>query len=183
MTKKKPKIDVVGPIWFTSRKILESIKYSSNSIAVFDVTPFRPTAYVKLGIPHEYYIFEISEQFLSDVQLVLNNNNFQMLYKMKRENKIAHKKYMQKLNSLGQNLNFTRVNPDESAMQVISKSLACISMPFTSTALIAKQEGKPAIYYDPSGMIQKDDKEAHGIPVLSGIKELDEWVRIINNDK
>jgi hypothetical protein len=32
-------------------------------------------------------------------------------------------------------------------------------------------------------MIQKDGREAHGIPVLSGIKELKEWVKNINNDK
>jgi polysaccharide biosynthesis PFTS motif protein len=53
-------------------------------------------------------------------------------------------------------------------------------MPFTSTALIAKYEGKPSIYYDPSGIIQKNDRAAHGIPVLVNIDELQQWVEGIN---
>jgi hypothetical protein len=45
-------------------------------------------------------------------------------------------------------------------------------MPFTSTALVARNLGKPSYYYDPSGIIQKDDRAAHGIPVISGFAEL-----------
>jgi len=55
-------------------------------------------------------------------------------------------------------------------------------MPFTSTALMAKLEGKPSVYYDPSGLIQKDDRAAHGVPVLSNIDELQEWVKSIGNE-
>jgi len=52
---------------------------------------------------------------------------------------------------------------------------------FTSTAVIAKQEGKPSVYYDPSGVIQKNNRAAHDIPVLSGINELEDWVNSIDN--
>ena len=72
---------------------------------------------------------------------------------------------------------YTNVDP----LQVIQKTKACISIPFTSTAIIAKQEGKPSAYYDPSGMIQKDHTGAHDIPILSGINELEDWVDSINN--
>jgi len=47
-------------------------------------------------------------------------------------------------------------------------------MPFTSTALVARNPGKPSYYYDPSGIIQKDDRATHGIPVISGVDELQE---------
>ena len=60
--------------------------------------------------------------------------------------------------------------------QVIEQAIAVISMPFTSTALIAKEMGKPSIYYDPMGRLQRDDRAAHGIPILSGIEELEEWI-------
>ena len=53
-------------------------------------------------------------------------------------------------------------------------------MPFTSTALIAKHEGRPSVYYDPSGIVQAGDRAAHGIPILVGIDELQEWVKGIN---
>ena len=49
-------------------------------------------------------------------------------------------------------------------------------MPFTATALIAKKMGKPTVYYDPSGLIQKDDRGAHGIEIISGKKELEAWL-------
>ena len=52
-------------------------------------------------------------------------------------------------------------------------------MPFTSTAIIAKSLGKKSIYYDPTGMIQKDDRAAHGIPVVTGIEDLENWVKSI----
>ena len=47
-------------------------------------------------------------------------------------------------------------------------------MPFTSTALVARNLGKPSYYYDPSGIIQNDDRAAHGIPVISGVDGLQE---------
>ena len=49
-------------------------------------------------------------------------------------------------------------------------------MPFTSTALIAKEMGKPSCYYDPHGMIQKDDRAASGIEVITGKSELEIWL-------
>ena len=75
--------------------------------------------------------------------------------------------------------NLIEINPDASGYSVIEKWKAVISMPFTSTALIAKSLGKPSIYYDPSGIIQKDDRAAHGIPVITGKEELQSWVKTL----
>ena len=74
------------------------------------------------------------------------------------------------------------IDNDLDAIQIIIKTKACISMPFTSTALIAKAEGKHSVYYDPSGIMQKDDIAAHDIPVLSNSDELKEWVKNINGE-
>ena len=52
-------------------------------------------------------------------------------------------------------------------------------MPFTSTALIAKEMGKPTAYYDPLGLLQKDDRAAHGIDILSGMDELEGWLSVV----
>jgi hypothetical protein len=48
-------------------------------------------------------------------------------------------------------------------------------MPFTSTALIARHLGKPSCYYDPTGLVQKNDRAAHGIPIVTGMEELKSW--------
>jgi polysaccharide biosynthesis PFTS motif protein len=49
-------------------------------------------------------------------------------------------------------------------------------MPFTSTALLGREMGKPSIYYDPHGLVQKDDRAAHGIPIVTGPDELHAWI-------
>ena len=50
-------------------------------------------------------------------------------------------------------------------------------MPFTSTALISKNMNVPAIYYDPSGRVECDDKAAHGIEIISGKEALEKWMK------
>ena len=103
-----------------------------------------------------------------------------MAHKIKRKNKKVHKEYMQNLKKLKKQPNYIEIDPDLSATQVIKQAKACISMPFTSTALIAKHEGKPSVFYDPSGITQADDRAAHGIPILVSIDELQQWVEGIN---
>ena len=128
------------------------------------------------------YIYNNANPFLSDIQFILGKNNITMLHKMKRINKFAHKKYTRRVRQLNKKYNYIEAHPSVDALQIIQQTKACISMPFTSTALMAKLEGKPSVYYDPSGLIQKDDRAAHGVPVLSNIDELQEWVKSIGNE-
>lgn len=178
--KHKSIIEEVGAIWFSSDGVSDNIP--KESIAVFDVTPFRSSIYPAYGLDFEYYVPSITNQFLIDAQSVLNCNNMNMAHKMKRINKFAHKKYVRRVERLNQKSDYIAIDPKMDAMKIIQKTKACISMPFTSTAIIAKLNGKPSVYYDPSGLIQKDDRAAHGIPVLSNIDELEEWVKSIGNE-
>jgi polysaccharide biosynthesis PFTS motif protein len=147
---------------------------------VFDITPKRLTMFILLGMNSEYYTPNIANQFLSDIQLVLSQNDVNILHKIKRKEQSTDKRYRSKVNQLIRESNYIEVDPSVDATQVIQKTKACISMPFTSTAIIAKQEGKPSVYYDPSGIIQKNDRAAHGILVLSGIDELQKWVESLS---
>jgi len=174
----KSTIEEVGPIWFSSSG--RAIDVSLNSIAVFDVTPFNEDVFVTLGPVNEYHIPKIANQFLGDIYSVLEKNDLIMAHKIKRKNKKAHKEYMHNLKKLKKQPNYIEIDPDIDATQIIKKTKACISMPFTSTALIAKHEGRPSVYYDPSGTIQADDRAAHGIPILVSIDELQQWVEGIN---
>jgi polysaccharide biosynthesis PFTS motif protein len=100
-----------------------------------------------------------------------------MLWKRKRNiGRIAHPLYRRLADQLAENSHVVLVEPDISANRVIEASFAVISMPFTSTALIAREMGKPSIYYDPCGLLQRDDRAAHGIPVVSGADELEAWI-------
>ena len=168
----------VGPIWFSSSG--EKIEARSNSIAVFDVTPMKYARYILMGLTNEYYVYNTSSKFLSDIYHVLSNQNISMLHKMKRKSKFSDDMYLRKISQLSEKVDYTSIDPDLDALNIIQQTKACISMPFTSTAMIAKHEGKPSVFYDPSGIIQADDRAAHGIPILFTIDELKKWVEGIN---
>jgi len=138
-------------------------------------------AHVLMGESLDYHNFDIANQFLNDIQLVLDKNNMNISHKIKRVIKVTHRAYLRNIMQLKQKSNYVEIHPSVDALQIIQKTKACISIPFTSTAVIAKQEGKPSVYYDPSGVIQKNNRAAHDIPVLSGINELEDWVNSIDN--
>lgn len=180
-TKNINKVLVVGPIWFMEN-INEDILFNPNNIAVFDVQPQRDFLYQKLAIESEYYIPSVANQFLLDISKVLSEIEVKFIFKRKRNigNKvhIEYKSFVDKLSMEGLLL---EINPDISAYKIIKNCKAIISMPFTSTAIIGKELGKKSIYYDPSGIIQKDDRAAHGIPVVTGIEELKNWFETLNS--
>lgn len=170
------KIDVVGPIWFGSALIQCSIK-NEKLIAVFDVQPMRDSIYQILGIPYEYYVASIANTFVSDIYVVALNRGLTIALKRKRNigNRV-HPIYMKKINKLILQPNFCEIDVDLSPWELIEKSKLVISMPFTSTALIARDLGKPSVYYDPTGHLKDNDPAAHGIEVISSKDSLNEWI-------
>ena len=127
----------------------------------------------------EYRTYDMANQFLTDIQSVLDGMNISMIHKQKRKSSFIHKKYISRINSLNQNVKYFEMNPDIDAHSIIKKTKASISVPFTTTAVIANQEGKPSVYYDPTNIIQKDDRAAHGIQILNGIDELRVWMQSV----
>ena len=127
----------------------------------------------------EYYTPAIGIKFLDDINEVVVQHNWIMAWKGKRKlpqtqtSQIA-KSYDSACERLEVSPNMLVIDPDIAATRLIEKCALVISMPFTSTALIAKNLGVPSYYYDPSGIIQKDDRAAHGIPIISGFDRLQE---------
>lgn len=169
-------ISIVGPIWFQSSAAAMP-KLDKAGVAIFDVTPFRHSRYCILGLDYEFYIPETSKSFLKHVADATFQLGAVMLWKRKRKlGAMAHPQYRHFAESLSEQEHVVLVDPEISALRVIESSCAVISMPFTSTALIAKAMGKPSVYYDPTGRLQRDDRAAHGIPILSGAEELNAWL-------
>jgi polysaccharide biosynthesis PFTS motif protein len=174
-------ISVVGPIWFPC-SAEELPAFSGRGVAVFDVTPHRSTRYRTLGIDFEYYVPETCIPFLSDIQRAAEEEGYTMLWKRKRNiGPVAHPRYRYWADRVSECADVVIVNPDIAAHRVIEASSAVVSMPFTSTALIARDLGKPACYYDPCGLVQKDDRAAHGIEILTGPEELTAWFKNLSS--
>ncbi len=170
------KADIVGPISFVFSEI-EELKIPDNSIAVFDVQPVRSTYYNSLGSDQDYYVPEVANAFLADVFETVKFLNFPIAFKRKRSiGKLAHYKYVNEINRISKEYDFLNIDPSIPAELIIAKAKAVISMPFTSTALVGKHLGKPSIFYDPSGLVVKDDPAAHGIRVINNKAELKDWL-------
>jgi polysaccharide biosynthesis PFTS motif protein len=170
-------IDIVGPIPFHS-SVPAPQELPLNSIAVFDVQPMRNAVYQPLGIDIEYYVPRTASKFLTDIQRAAMDAGKVMLLKRKRDvGTRIHPGYVQTINWLSSTSNYLGLDPDISASALVERCQAVISTPFTSTAILGRELGKPSIYYDPHGVCEKDDRAAHGIPILSGQAELREWLR------
>ncbi len=172
----KPRISVVGSIGFNAGNgiLPQNLK---ESVAVFDVQPMRESIYYTLGIDFDYYTASTSNNFVEDVFTASQKNGLCLFYKQKREvGKKAHPAYRNLMRRLQKSDDFVTIDPNIAAQEVIAHSVAVISMPYTSTALLGREMGKPSAYYDPNGVLDKNDPGAHEIPVLSGRKELETWL-------
>lgn len=179
--KHAPRIDVVGPIWFTSGT--DTSMQFSRSVAVFDVQPVREVLYRRLGLPSEYYVPDSVITFLSDISRTTSALSLKMVWKRKREiGKDAHPRYRSFSRELSGKSHIFVVDPGTSAFEVVKGSTAVISMPFTSTALIAKSLGKPSVYYDPTGTFMTGEIAASGISVINDANSLAKWLRTVLNE-
>ena len=171
-----PRIDVVGAIGFSDSKKFLSV-LPSRTVAVFDIQPQRDILYKLQAPDFDYYIPSVAIQFLADIHQVLKEADCHLAFKKKRDiGRLAHplyRDYVRKFKNLD---NCIYVQPEVPADKVSEGCFAVISMPFTSTAHGAHAMGKPSVFYDPSGLIQKNDRAAHGIEVLCGRDELREWL-------
>lgn len=174
-------VEIVGPIWFSSSPDAIT-KLNPASIAVFDVQPFRTSRSLVLAADFNYYTAETCSAFVRDVARACAETGFDMVWKRKRSiGKLAHPQYRKVAASLDAQSHVRLVPTEHSAIRVIERCCAAISLPFTSTALLAKHLGRPSCYYDPSGQLQKDDRAAHDIPILSDYDELIGWIRSVQN--
>jgi len=174
----KANVIIAGPIWFHTGAV-EMAEFTGRGVAVFDVTPHRFSSYRTLAPEWDYYVPQTCIPFLRDIQQISAKNGFVMLWKRKRKiGSFAHPWYRRFAVKITKAGNVVEVNPDISAVRLIERSSVVISIPFTSTALIARALGKPTCYYDPNSFVRRDDPAAHGIKIIRGPQELDEWLKI-----
>jgi polysaccharide biosynthesis PFTS motif protein len=169
-------VNVVGPIWFQADAALMPAA-DARAMAVFDVTSVRASYYATLALDTEFYVPEVSKAFLDDIAKVAREYGYVLYWKRKRKMTAnTHPAYRAFAESFAQRPAVRCVEPDVSAYRVIEASELVISIPFTSTALIARELGKPSCYYDPTGRMQPDDTAAHGVPLIQGRRALASWV-------
>ena len=78
----KPNINITGPIFFQAQKKFKN--KSNESIALFDIQPFRDSRYKILGEDIEYYTPDTSLKFLNDILNVIGDSKLKIFHKKKR---------------------------------------------------------------------------------------------------
>ncbi len=94
----------------------------------------------------------------------------------------VHPSYVNTINSLSNSDNYLEIDPDTAATALIAHCIGVISALFTSIARIGRDLGKPSVYYDTHGVCEKEDRAAHGIPVVSGRMELFAWLDALESE-
>ena len=164
---------------------IEYKSFSSNRkkiISVFDVTPIRPIYCNRLGWANPvYYSEKLNLRFLSTIINVFNDHDWEIFWKRKRivSNEFVTKGFNIKQSKIVAG-SLVTVDPNVGARSLIKNSDAVISMPFTSTALIAKELDVPSIFYDASGEIL--EYKSDNITVLKSKNELFEWKTYLNTN-
>jgi len=174
----RPKISVVKEIWWSDNSSKKIDIPKNKTIAVFDVEPHRDFFYQSYALNYEYYIPNVAIQYLNDIKTILDEFGLYLAIKQKRKigNK-KHPKYESFINEIEKASNVIVIPSSVAASRLIDPSIAVISMPFTSTALLGLNRKKPSIYYDSGRGVVKDDCAAHGIEVIFGKDELRFWVK------
>ncbi len=173
---------VVGPIGFVGGGLVKPLGLNNLSIIIFDVTPHRSSRYSLLAPDDDFHTPEFINTYLDHVISELCKYTFPIFLKPKRDiGKLSHPLYRKMLSCISQNNKITLLDPSIPAEYLIKNSFAVISSPYTSTAIIAKEMGKPSIYYDPSGLLRKSDRAAHGVSVIQGRAELESWLSSLAN--
>ena len=172
----RSKIQVVGPIWFSESEE-ELPEMPEKTLGVFDIQPRRHSVYVYLGAPFEYYVPKVAISFLRDIIEEAAHHGWHVAWKAKRslsgkEKNLASRSYQNEVLKMLKNKNLIAVYPSISAKRIIQKCKIVISIPFTSTSILAKATRLPSFFYDPTGLLSKNDRAAHGIPLISGKEEL-----------
>jgi polysaccharide biosynthesis PFTS motif protein len=147
--------------------------------AVFDIQPFRPYKHAQQAQVYEYYSHTSCIKFVKDVAAVLLDCRVAMIWKRKRDiGKNQHPIYNSFCKSIADDHPaINAVDYGVAAHRLISSCQICISMPFTSTALISQELGIPACYYDPLQIIDPLDPAAHGVTIIGTKEGLSSWVK------
>ena len=165
-------IVVVGPIWYQEGSVYTEA-FKRPTIVAFDIQPYREFFSYTFASAQKYtYDYKVPVSFLKDIQEVAEELGYDLAFKRKRNAAMLNKKYLNFIKSLKGKENTLEVDPDVSAFRIAKMADVVVSMPYTSTAVVAKECGKESIFYDPFNTLLDDDRASHGIKLLKGKEEL-----------
>lgn len=146
-------------------------------ISVFDVTPVSPEfSSENYGNNYNYFNSTNMNSFLNTICHNVSRFGYDIVLKHKREHLPFHSKdyetTVKLLHSVGK---LDLVEPRTNVEEIIQKSVGVICFPFTSPFHFAKKFGKPVVYLDPTGELNRELLIYKDLQILYP-DELDQWL-------
>lgn len=174
----RDRISVVGGVDFIDRGELQTPTLIGRTVAVFDVVPYKIEVLASKGLVFPYNRGDIVARFLMDLSRVTAKLGMTMAFKAKRQlNEAAAPEYNAAVEAMSTQPHIVLIHPDIAARRLVRDCAAAVSLPFTSAALMAREEQVPSLYYDPMNRFVTGDRLAHGIAVCSSDSELERWLK------
>ncbi len=117
--------------------------------------------------------------FYKDLLEICKKNQLILLTKRKRKSKISLKLIDTFFKRMNKDENFLEVDHRSDVMEIIKNSKCCVSLPITSTAMLAREINVPTAFYDPYNWINENDPSLSKISVFN-YEKLDKWIKEIN---
>lgn len=169
-------ISVVGTIPLTD-SAMPIPDLPPRSVAIFDVTPFKPARLARMGLVSAYYNATVATDFLRQCLDALLSVDGTLVLKQKRDiGNHAHFCYRLEIERLKANPRVVILDPGISAGRLVGMCDAVVSMPFSSPGLFAKDAGIPAGFFDATETIIASERQPHGLPLLRGEPALRQWL-------
>lgn len=170
------KVKVIGPLMSGDENVLKDSKkllsqklgkpYNDRIryIALFDVPPLTSDVQERKRSSVRYiklYSYGYNDKFVKDIYRLLSEfQNIGLIYKPKRHLTSGVFYYSNELksifNDMQNNPNVIFLNYNDNPWIPIALADMCISVPFGSPTIAALHYGKPAIFYDPLGIVYCD---------------------------
>lgn len=172
-----PNFYIIGEVWFSDADI-QIQSSTAPRISYFDVSPKRKSWLEIQTAKKIYYSRDLCISSLNKICHLCSDIGIDLLFKPKRklgpEDDKAYKKATSRISQLA---NIIVCDPELSPKKLVEASDAVISLPFTSTGVIAQSMGKPTCYFDPSGELNPNDAVANGILIIQSVDELKVWIK------
>lgn len=173
-------IEVAGSIDFSDSDE-KTPAIPDRSIALFDISPFNYENVAALALIAPYYTSDMLAEFLGDITECIKELDGHLVWKRKRDvsRHVMAESYDRIVQDMQQDSHITLVSPGISARRILPHVRASISIPFTSTAILAKEMGKDSVFYDPTNRIKYLTGLSRGLPVLGGKDQLRIWMESV----
>jgi|LakMenEpi03Aug12_release.lakeMendotaPanAssembly.Ray.scaffolds.fasta_scaffold134825_2 polysaccharide biosynthesis PFTS motif protein len=167
---------VVGFPWRTDERI-HTVTPSKKLIAIFDYENIEGFYTFSTLNDVGYCGSEKEIRFLNDILDISQSFDLEILHKPKREisSNRRSQSYRETLIRLEEKSSYRRISADVSPNQLIEMADYVISLPVTSTAIIAKYAGKNSIYYDPVGLLDPSDICLRDVLLVQSRESLKKW--------